>query len=202
MGRGHWEDSRSVPEHLDRITDSLARDTSRRGFLAKLGGALVGVTAARTVGTLIEPGDSDAFHFCGHIFTTGSCPHPTGLPRIDGNGFPLRASDGHPVDDTGRPIDGSGLPVDGSGQILRDPDGRPLPPAPRTLVCDRVQNIYGIRTKVDASWYRCCGGKVRRLVDCCSRHRTRVNGDAALTGYCFAGRKVFCVLYYDTQVPC
>jgi hypothetical protein len=43
---------------------------------------------------------------------------------------------------------------------------------------------------------------VRRLVDCCSRHSTRINGDAALTGYCFAGRKVFCVLYYDTQVPC
>jgi hypothetical protein len=191
-----------VPEHLDRITDSIARDTSRRGFLAKVGGALVGLTAARTVGTLIEPGESDAFHFCGHIFTTGSCPHPTGLPRIDGHGFPLRASDGHPVDDAGRPIDASGLPVDESGQVLKDPDGRPLPPAPRTRVCDRVQSIYGIRTQVDASWYRCCGGKVRRLVDCCSRNRARINGDAALTGYCFAGRKVFCVLYYDTQVPC
>ena len=82
---------RSVPEHLDRLTDSLARDTSRRGFLARVGGALVALTAARTVGSLIEPGDSEAFHFCGHTFTTGSCPHPTGLPRIDSRGFPLRA---------------------------------------------------------------------------------------------------------------
>ena len=34
------------------------------------------------------------------------------------------------------------------------------------------------------------------------RHRnTRINGDAALTGYCYGGRKVFCVQYYDTKVP-
>ena len=29
-----------------------------------------------------------------------------------------------------------------------------------------------------------------------------MNGDAALTGYCYRGRKVFCVMYYDTRVPC
>ena len=33
-----------MPEHLDRLTDSLARDTSRRGFLARVGGALMAVT--------------------------------------------------------------------------------------------------------------------------------------------------------------
>jgi hypothetical protein len=191
-----------VPEHLDRIADSLARDTSRRSFLARVGAALLALGAARTVGTLIAPGESEAFHFCGHIFTTGSCPHPTGLPRIDSRGFALRASDGAPVDDIGRPVNEAGQPVDEDGQLLLAPDGRPLPPAPRTRVCDRVQDIYGIRTAVDGAWYRCCGGKVRKLVDCCSRNRTRVNGDAALTGYCFAGRKVFCVMYYDTRVPC
>ena len=71
-----------MPEHLEQLTESLARDSSRRGFLARVGGALMAATAARTVGALVEPGDSDAFHFCGHIFTTGSCPHPAGLPRI------------------------------------------------------------------------------------------------------------------------
>ena len=191
-----------MPEHLDRLADSLARDTSRRGFLARVGGALMALGAARTVGSLVEPGESEAFHFCGHIFTTGSCPHPTGLPRIDSRGFALRASDGVPVDDIGRPVNEAGQPVDEDGQLLLAPDGRPLPPAPRTPVCDRVQDIYRIRTAVDGAWYRCCGGKVRKLVDCCSRNRTRVNGDAALTGYCFAGRKVFCVMYYDTRVPC
>jgi hypothetical protein len=191
-----------VPEHLDRGIDALARNTSRRGFLARVGGALVALTAARTVGSLIEPGESDAFHFCGHTYTTGSCPHPTGLPRIDSRGFPLRASDGQPVDDLGRPLNDAGLPIDDSGEPLKGPDGRPLPPAPRTRLCDRVADIYGFGTSNDGSWYRCCGGKVRKLLDCCAHHSTRINGDAALTGYCYGGRKVFCVQYYDTRVPC
>jgi hypothetical protein len=191
-----------VPEHLDRLADSLARYTSRRGFLAKVGGVLMAATAARTVGSLVEPGESDAFHLCGHIFTTGSCPHPAGQPRIDSRGYPLRAGDGLPVDDSGRPVDDAGRPVDDSGQLLRDTDGRPLPPAPRTRVCDGVQQKFNIRTTVDGAWYRCCGGKVRKLTDCCSYHRKRINGDAALTGYCYRGRKVFCVMYYDTKVPC
>jgi hypothetical protein len=191
-----------VPEHLDRLTESLVRDSSRRGFLARVGGALMAVAAARTVGAVIAPGESEAFHFCGHTFNTGSCPHPGGLPRIDSLGYPLRPVDGRPIDDAGRLVNDAGQPVDEAGELLRDPDGRPLPPAPRSLACDRVQRIYGIKTTVDGSWYRCCGGKVRKLVDCCSRHETRINGDDALKGYCYAGRKVFCVLYYDTTVPC
>ena len=43
---------------------------------------------------------------------------------------------------------------------------------------------------------------VRRLVDCCGYVRNRINGDAALTGYCYRGRKVFCVMYYDTKIKC
>src|SRR6185312_1338160 len=160
--RPHGGVNRTVPEHLDRFSDSLARDTSRRGFLARVGGALVALTAARTVGTLIEPGDSEAFHFCGHTFTTGSCPHPTGLPRIDSSGFPLRASEGQPIDD--------------HGQLLRDAEGRPLPPAPRTQLCARAGDIYGFKPHIDGSWYRCCGGKVRQLRDCCAYRNTRING--------------------------
>ncbi len=191
-----------MPEHLAKVSDSLARDTSRRGFLARVGGALLGAAAAPAVGAVVKPGDAEAYHFCGHIFTTGSCPHPAGLPRIDSRGFPLSPGDGAPIDDLGRPVNDAGQPVDGAGQPLLDPDGRPLPPAPRTRVCDRVRGIYDIHTVVDGVWYRCCGGRVRKLTDCCSKHRTRINGDQALTGYCFKGRKVFCVMYYDTQVPC
>ena len=61
---------------------------------------------------------------------------------------------------------------------------------------------YGFRTFIDGAWYRCCGGHVRKLVDCCAHHHTRINGDAALTGYCYHGRKVFCVMYHQTRVPC
>ena len=191
-----------MPEHLDRFTDSLARDTSRRGFLARVGGALVALTAARTVGTLIEPGESEAFHFCGHTFTTGSCPHPTGLPRIDSRGFPLRASDGHPIDDIGRPVNDAGQPMDDEVSCCATRRAGPAPRPPGRSSAPGPGDIYGFRSHIDGSWYRCCGGKVRQLETAARTRNNRINGDAALTGYCYGGRKVFCVQYYDTKVPC
>jgi hypothetical protein len=188
-------------ERVGRALEGIAGNTSRRGFLARLGGALMAITAGGVVGKAIAPGEADAYHFCGHIYTTGSCPHPTGLPRIDAKGYPLDA-DGRPVDNLGRRVNSRGEPVHADGEVMRDPDGRPLPPAPRTKVCDEVQRRFGFRTWVDGSWYRCCGGRVRKLVDCCAYSKRRINGDAALTGYCYRGRKVFCVMYFDTKVPC
>ena len=168
-----------------------------------MGRLLLAVSGSGFVAAAVRAQRAEAFHFCGHIYTTGSCPHPTGLPRIDRYGFPLRARDGHPVDDLGRPVDALGRPVDAEGELLRDPDGRPLPPAPRTRLClDAVATEFGMRTWVDGSWYRCCGGRVRKLVDCCTRSPRRINGDAALTGYCYSGRRVFCVMYYDTKIKC
>ena len=108
-----------------RIADAVAGASSRRGFLARVGAAVVGATG---VGSLVAPGDAEAYHFCGHIYTTDSCPHPTGLPRIDAKGLPIRAKDGRPVDDQGRYIDAAGIPVDEDGNVLTDADGTPLPP--------------------------------------------------------------------------
>ena len=59
-----------------------------------------------------------------------------------------------------------------------------------------------MRTQIDGAWYRCCGGHVRKLVDCCSYDKHRINGDKSLTGYCYKGRRVFCVMYFQTKVPC
>jgi hypothetical protein len=191
------------PQRVERALDSLAGNTSRRGFLARVGAALTAVTAGSFVAKAVKPGEADAFHFCGHIFTTGSCPHPLGpaQPRIDAHGFPLHP-DGTPIDNLGRRVNGAGQPLNSDGELLRDPDGRPLPPAPRTRVCDETARRYGMNTTVDGSWYRCCNGHVRKLVDCCSYSNRRINGDAALEGYCFRGRKVFCVMYFQTKVPC
>jgi len=176
--------------------------TSRRAFLGRAGGVAAGAAGAGMVGAVIRPGDAEAYHFCGHIFTTDGCPHPTGLPRIDRRGLPLRARDGRRVDDLGRLIDRSGRPVDEDGIALTDLDGRPLPPSPRTPVCKLTGARYGIRVRTDGAWYRCCGGRVRKLVDCCSPNRTRINGDRALRGYCYDKRKVFCVMYFQSSVPC
>ncbi len=181
---------------------SLLGRTSRRGFLGRTAGAAAAVAGAQAIGSLVRPGEAEAYHFCGHIYTTDSCPHPTGLPRIDAKGYPLRARDGHRVDDLGRLVDLAGRPVGEDGEPLVDPDGRPLPVATRTKVCAAVARRYGFKTQVDGAWYRCCKGHVRKLIDCCSQHDRRINGDAALTGYCYKGRKVFCVMYHQTKVPC
>ena len=191
-----------MPDLEGRLTELVAQRTSRRGFLDRVGQALFAATAGGAVSALVAPGDAEAFHFCGHTFTTGSCHHPTGLPRIDAHGFPLRARDGKRVDDLGRVVDRKGRPIDSGGHLLRDPDGNPLPRARRSRICKRTGRLHGLRLRLDGAWYRCCGGPVRKLIDCCGYTRRRINGDAALTGYCFSGRKVFCVQYYQTRVPC
>jgi hypothetical protein len=186
----------------ERMTDRIAAGSSRRGFLSRVSGAVMGLAGAGAVTSLVAPGEAEAFHFCGHTYTTDSCPHPTGMPRIDRKGFALRAADGHPIDDLGRLIDASGRAVGEDGRVLTDLDGRPLPIASRTKVCDAVADRYGFDTKIDGTWFRCCGGHIRKLVDCCSYSTRRINGDASLTGYCYKGRRVFCVMYYDTKIKC
>lgn len=184
-------------------TERIAQGASRRGFLAKVGKLILGAAGG---GAVLAAGagseDAEAFHFCGHIYTTGSCPHPTGLPRVDSRGYPVRASDGAEIDNLGRPVDSEGYALDESGARLLDLEGRPMPPAPRTPICQEAARRFNIQAQSDGSWYRCCGGRVRKLMDCCSTHRQRINGDASLVGYCHEGRRVFCVMYYDTEVPC
>jgi hypothetical protein len=184
------------------LSEAVAGASSRRGFLARTGRLLVGLASGGFVLEAMRAQNAEAYHFCGHIYTTGSCPHPTGLPRVDAHGFPLRAADGKPVDDLGRPIDNLGRPVDARGHLLLDPDGNPLPTAPRSRVCEKTGSEFGFHGQIDGAWYRCCGGHVRKLIDCCGYTTRRINGDAALTGYCYSGRHVFCVMYYDTKIRC
>ena len=81
-----------------RVSDAVAAHSSRRGFLARVGRVMLAATGGAAVAGAVRPGEADAFHFCGHTFTTASCPHPTGLPRVDLLNRPLRAVDGQPVD--------------------------------------------------------------------------------------------------------
>jgi hypothetical protein len=181
----------------------LAAGHTRKGFLGRLGAATVALTGGRLAASAVDPESAEAYHFCGHIFTTGSCPSPLGLPRIDSQGFPIRPRDARRIDNLGRLIDAQGYPITASGDRQLGPTGEPLPKAPRTRICqDWVPEIFDKDVRIDGGWYRCCGGTIRKLVDCCAYTQKRINGDAALTGYCYAGRKVFCVLYYQTSVRC
>jgi hypothetical protein len=187
----------------EALSANLARGLTRRSFLGRVGGAVLTLLGGSAVAAAVRPQEAEAFHFCGHIWTTGSCPSPYTLPRIDRRGYPLRPHDGKPVDNLGRLVDADGYPVGETGERLLGADGLPLERGPRTRVCeDWVPERFGIDAVTQGSWYRCCSGQVRKLVDCCSTHPRRVNGDRALKGYCFGNRKVFCVMYYDTGLPC
>jgi hypothetical protein len=170
----------------ERIGRGLARKTSRRSFLGRIGGTLVAMAGGSFVVAALDPERAEAYHICGHIFTTGSCPHPY-FPntRIDRYGFPV-----HPV---------HGYPVDDDGRIYSSRSQR------RRRICDDIvaeQYPYTRPVVLEGTWDRCCGGRIRRVVDCCSRSRTRINGDASLVGYCHGGRRVFCITYIETEIRC
>ena len=171
---------------VERTGAALASRTSRRSFLARLGAGVVAMAGGSLVAVALEPDRAEAHHICGHTFTTGSCPHPYApLTRIDSFGKPL-----HP---------GKGYPVDDNGKIYTSRN------QPRHTICGwRVPRDYphAAPTYMEGTWSACCHGRIRRIVDCCSYSKTRINGDASVTGYCFAGRKVFCIMYEVTATQC
>jgi hypothetical protein len=194
-----------LDRQAERLSAKLAESQTRKSFLGRLGAAALAVVGGSAVAAAVKPDDADAFHLCGHIWTTGSCPSPfPPLARIDRKGYPLHPSSGRPIDNLGRFVDSGGYALDGSGKRLRGPDGAVLPPGPRTRVCeDWTREVKGLRDlRIQGAWYRCCGGQIRKLTDCCSFSRRRINGDASLVGYCWGGRRVYCVMYYDTGLPC
>ena len=103
------------------LSHRLATSGTRRGFLATVAGAALALVGAGSATARTRPRHQPLrgtnrtregwFGFCGHTWTTGSCPSPFTLPRIDAQGYPLRPADGAPVDNLGRPIDALGRPV-------------------------------------------------------------------------------------------
>jgi hypothetical protein len=171
---------------LERAERALAGRTGRRSFLGRLGKTIVALVGGPVVASALSPTRAEAYHICGHIFTTGSCPHPfSPQTRIDRFGYPLHPKYGFPVDDQGRIY------------TSRDQVRRKIC---ETWVTERYPHTRP--TVMEGTWSRCCSGRIRRVVDCCSYSRTRINGDASLTGYCFNGRRVFCITYRETKIRC
>jgi hypothetical protein len=175
-----------MPRLVERAGTALAARTSRRSFLARLGKGVVAIAGGALVASALEPGRAQAHHICGHTYTTGSCPHPYApLTRIDTHGKPV-----HP---------GRGYPVDDDGKIYTSRSQK------RHTICGwRVNRDYPFAspTVMEGTWSACCQGRIRRITDCCSYSDTRINGDASVTGYCFEGRKVFCIMYRITDTTC
>lgn len=170
----------------ERAAVRVAERTSRRSFIGRLGGGLVALAGGSVVAAALRPERAEAYHICGHIFTTGSCPHPFAPhTRVDRYGYPVHPEYGYPVDD------------DGEIYTTRLQTRRKICPE---VVRERYPETG--RPKNGGGWSRCCGGRIRRIVDCCSFSNRRINGDASLVGYCHNGRRVFCIMYRDTEVRC
>ena len=134
----------------------------------------------------LKPERAEAYHICGHTYTTGSCPHPYApLTRLDRYGYPLHPKYGYPVDDKGN--------LYSSRSQRRRKVCQQVVPAKYPHTGNPVQG---------GGWSRCCRGRIRRIFDCCSYSKTRINGDASVTGYCYNGRRVFCIGYRDTNTRC
>jgi hypothetical protein len=171
---------------VEEASVSLAQRTGRRSFLAHLGKGLVALIGGPMVATALAPGRAEAHHICGHLYTTNSCPHPFNpLSRVDRYGYPVHPKHGYPIDDR--------------GEIYTSRNQK------RSKMCEElVRKKYPKtgRPRYGGGWSRCCRGRVRRIADCCSYYDRRINGDAAVTGYCYNGTKVFCVGYRDLNVRC
>lgn len=177
----------NVDKIVERGGRRLAQRTTRRSFLGYVGRGFVAVAGGAFVAAALDPGRAEADHICGHTFTTNSCPHPYApLTRVDDYGFPVHPDHGYPVDDDGAPY------TDKQTQ------------ARRKICEERVHDEYPQvkNPGFGGGWSRCCGGRIRHISDCCSRHDIRINGDAAVRGYCAKGKKVFCIAYRDLNVRC
>ena len=164
----------------------LAERSSRRSFIGRLGQGIVALAGGSLVAAALKPENAEAYHICGHTYTTASCPHPFNPnSRVDKFGYPLHPKYGYPVDD--------------KGEIYTKRSQK------RSRMCeDVVRKRYPSvnKPRQGGGWSRCCGGRIRTIYDCCAYTRTRINGDAAVTGYCFRGKKVFCIGYRDLNTRC
>ena len=175
-----------IDNTVERASLELAARTGRRSFIGRLGAGFVALVGGPFVAVALSPSRVEAHHICGHTYTTGSCPHPYAPhTRIDKAGYPVHPKYGYPVDDRGR--------------LYKSRDQK------RRKVCEQVvRKRYPFTgyPVLQGGWSRCCGGQIRRIVDCCSYSATRINGDGSLTDYCYSRRRVFCITYRDTNIPC
>jgi len=177
----------NIGDLVERGGKHLAQRTTRRSFLGQVGRGFVALAGGVFVASALDATRAEAYHICGHTYTTKSCPHPFApLTRIDDYGYPVHPEEGYPVDDVGAPY------TDASTQVRRK-------------ICEeRVADEYPEvdRPRYGGGWSRCCRGRIRHISDCCSTHDIRINGDAAVRGYCAKGKNVFCIAYRDLRVRC
>ena len=165
-----------VSERL-RGRGSPGGDASRRGFLARVGaardrrgrardGRLAGRARRGRGVPLLRP------HLHDRLLPAPDRPAADRLAA----GCRCGAKDGRRWTTSAATIDEPAQPVDEDGRPLTDADGRAA--ARRHAArrsARRSASEYGFQTQIDGAWYRCCGGHVRKLVDCCGYSQQRAS---------------------------
>ena len=78
-----------LDRQAEKLSAKLAESTTRLSFLGRLSAAALAIAGGSAVAAAVKPDEAEAFHFCGHIWTTNSCPSPyPPLSRIDRKGYP------------------------------------------------------------------------------------------------------------------
>ena len=126
------------------------------------------------------------------------------LPRIDRAGYPLEPASGKPIDNLGRPHQRAGA----SPSMTRQGAARPRRPAAAAGAADEGLPGGGQREASGSRPTSTAAGIAAAAVRSASSSTAARNTTSGSTATppsratASAGRKVFCVLYFDTRVPC
>ena len=151
---------------VERAGTELARRTSRRSFLGRLGRTVVAIAGGSMVAVALEPDRAEAHHICGTPYTTGLVP-PSRTRRTRGR-----------TPTASRCIPRFGYPVDDEGAIYLS-ERQTRRKVCQTVVPERFPFVRNPR--YGGGWSRCCNGRVRHIQDCCSTSEIRINGDGSVT---------------------
>ena len=179
-----------------------SQGSSRRGFLERLGGAVIALAGAAqpsprpccptrrrrtrtSAATPTRPATARRRPGCrGSTAAAIRCARATACRSTTSGGRSTPK---------GQPVDAHGHVADAT------PTGCRCAPAPRTKTCETAGDDYGIklsarRLVVSLLRRHACGASATAA----ATTNVRVNGDAALVGYCYPGHHVFCVTYFET----
>ena len=186
-----------------RIADAVASASSRRGFLSKVGAAVMGVAGARDHRIARGAGRGRGVPLLrAHLLRLIRDRTPPGCRGSTRAGSRSGRATGAGWTTSVCYIDAAGGPVDDDGFAAA---GRRRHAAAERVADSRVRRrgrglrlpaLRGRRLVSLLRWPRTQAGRLLRHV------RDRINGDKALKGDRYQGRKVFCVMYYETKVKC
>ena len=173
---------------------------------ARVGAAVLAASAGATVAAAVSPEEAEALRLLRPHVDDRLLPAPVrSLPRIDRARLPAAAAA-----TAGRSTTSAGWSTaTACRSTSRPPAARPR----RRAAAARRRARGSARTgcasatastrALQGAWYRCCGGQIRKLVGLLLDSRRRAStATPPCAATATARRKVFCVTYRDTGVPC